>query len=103
MHWRFRSAWTQATDEQSILMPSVSSENLAASSMAIRVVRLQQRGPPISERRSRMRAVSFIGMPQASLFSGFDPVTMLAKMPAPICAPQTPQAPQTPPGTFLER
>ena len=58
MHWRFRSAWTQATDEQSILMPSVSSENLAASSMAIRVVRLQRRGRHLED--VRYRAVGYI-------------------------------------------
>ena len=71
--------------------PNSFSENAAAHSIAVRPVRLQQRGPPIAAFFSRHCAASFCPRPHLSGVIGEAPLTMLAKMPAPAAAPQTPR------------
>ena len=81
----------------------IEGEKAAAVSSARRPVRLQQRGPPISAFLSRHCAVNLCGMAHSSGVMGEAPLTMLAKMPAPAAAPQTPRNPHEPPAIFCPR
>ena len=64
---------------------------------------LQQRGPPISPIRSRDLAVIMCDRAKGSFVSGVDFEMMETNIPELIPAPQAPQKPQAPPGTFLPR
>ena len=83
--------------------PSSLRAKSAAASMERRPVRLQQRGPPTAAMRARQSETRRWAAAQRSAASGDAPQAMLAKIPAPAAAPQTPSAPQEPPGRRLPR
>ena len=91
MHSVFQGQWAQGGRLTGILTPNSRSEKAAACSRAMRLVRLQHRGPPMEAMASRQAAVSLWGAAQASGVRGVAPETKEAKMPAPAAAPQTPR------------
>ena len=103
MHSPFQGQWAQGGRETGIFTPNSASEKAAACSRAMRLVRLQHRGPPMAVMASRQAAVSLWGTAQASGVNGVAPETMEAKIPAPAAAPQTPRKPQDPPVSFCPR
>ena len=90
MHSVFQGEKPQRGRLTGIATPNSFSEKAAAHSIAIRPVRLQQRGPPISAFFSRHCAASFCGTAHCSGVMGEAPLTILAKTPAPAAAPHTP-------------
>lgn len=69
--------------------------------MDMKELRLQQRGPPIPPSLSNDREVMRLECPQASPANGLEPVMMETAIPVLTAAPQAPQNPHAPPGTFL--
>lgn len=62
---------------------------------------MQQRGPPTLPINSKDLDVIRLERPQGSCERGVLAVTIDTNIPLLIAAPQAPQKPQTPPGTFF--
>src|SRR5699024_4241683 len=86
-----------------IFMPVFFSNKGTAVQIAKKLSLLQQRGPPCKAISFKQLAVTKLANCQESLAKGVTSSKILAKMPAPIPAPQAPQKPQTPPGICAER
>lgn len=65
-------------------------KNFPAVFKAIKVSRLQQRGPPKAPIQRRLSAVILLESPQDPVESGVESVIKLMKMPVPIPAPHAP-------------
>ena len=99
----FSGKWVQGAASPSISTPRLARVKSTAAWMARWALRLQQRGPPTAPIRARAWDVIPLARPQGSPAKGVAPVAMETYIPALIPAPQAPQKPQAPPGTWLPR
>ena len=103
MHWLFFLKCVQMISGFSISTPSCSFAKSTACRMERKESRLQQLGPPISPMAARDRAVILWDRAKGSTLRGVEPEAIETNIPELIPAPQAPQKPQAPPGTFFPR